>query len=58
VVTDAHVLSLAVVPVQAKEHVEANVALAASPQLTPRLWGIVHSQMLEALAQQQTQMLL
>ena len=38
---------------QAKEHVEANVGLAAAPQLTPRLWGIVHSQMLDALAQQQ-----
>lgn len=37
---------------QAKEHVESNVGLAAAPQLTPRLWQMVHKQMQEALAKQ------
>jgi hypothetical protein len=41
---------------QAKEHVESNVALAATPQLTPRLWQIVHKQMQGALAKQVQQL--
>jgi hypothetical protein len=41
------------VGVQAKEHVESNVALAAAPQLTPRLWRLVHQQMQETLQQRQ-----
>lgn len=40
---------------QAKEHVESNVALAVVPQLTPRLWKLVHQQMQDALTQQQQQ---
>jgi hypothetical protein len=33
---------------QAKEHVESNVALAAAPQLTQKLWEVVHAQLMAA----------
>jgi hypothetical protein len=35
---------------QAKEHVEGNVALAAGPQLTPKLWQVVHKQIGQVLS--------
>lgn len=34
---------------QAQEHVEANVALAAQPKLADKMWDVVRTQVAEAL---------
>jgi len=46
------VLCVCLAALQAKEHVESNVGLAALPQLTPKLWAVVHQQMQDALSKQ------